>query len=112
MQYDDFWAKTLDIIEKEKQISAPPLVPQDKLVMSKSLVDDPQDKFFDEKEKELQEKKERKQEEEEEKQRIFEEAKKELVEAFEVFDRDGNGQIVAAELKYVMAEMGQELTDE
>ena len=53
MQYDDFWAKTLDIIEKEKQIMAPPLVPQEKLVMSKALVDDPQDAFFDEKEKEL-----------------------------------------------------------
>lgn len=91
---------------------APPLVPQEKLVMSKALVDDPQDAFFDEKEKELQLEEERKQAEEEERQRIFDEAKQELVEAFEVFDRDGNGQIVAAELKYVMAEMGQELSDQ
>jgi len=36
----------------------------------------------------------------------------ELVEAFKVFDRDGNGLISAAELRYVMVNLGEKLTDE
>jgi len=37
----------------------------------------------------------------------------ELVEAFNIFDRDGNGFISAAELRYVMNEKcGESLTDE
>jgi calmodulin len=35
-----------------------------------------------------------------------------MVEAFEVFDRDGNGQISAAELMHVMSDLGQDLTDD
>jgi calmodulin len=34
------------------------------------------------------------------------------LEAFEVFDRDGNGQISAAELMHVMSDLGEDLTDE
>ena len=36
----------------------------------------------------------------------------ELTEAFKVFDRDGNGQISAAELRHVMTNLGEKLTDE
>ena len=36
----------------------------------------------------------------------------ELVEAFKVFDRDGNGLISAAELRHVMTNLGEKLTDE
>ncbi len=36
----------------------------------------------------------------------------ELVEAFRVFDRDGNGLISAAELWHVMTNLGEKLTDE
>ena len=36
----------------------------------------------------------------------------ELLEAFKVFDRDGNGLIDAAELKYVLTNLGEKLTDE
>ena len=36
----------------------------------------------------------------------------ELVEAFEVFNRDGNGFISAAELRHVMTNLGEKLTDE
>ena len=36
----------------------------------------------------------------------------ELVEAFKVFDRDGNGFISAAELRHVMTNLGEKLTDE
>ncbi|XP_006819032.1 calmodulin-like [Saccoglossus kowalevskii] len=35
----------------------------------------------------------------------------ELREAFKVFDRDGNGLISAAELRYVMVNLGEKLTD-
>merc|ERR1712022_73299 len=36
----------------------------------------------------------------------------ELVEAFKVFDRDGNGLISAAELRHVMTNLGEKPTDE
>ena len=36
----------------------------------------------------------------------------ELVDAFKVFDRDGNGLISAAELRHVMTNLGEKLTDE
>lgn len=36
----------------------------------------------------------------------------ELIEAFKVFDRDGNGLISAAELRHVMTNLGEKLTDE
>merc|ERR1712023_593068 len=36
----------------------------------------------------------------------------ELIEAFKVFDRDGNDLISAAELRHVMTNLGEKLTDE
>jgi calmodulin len=36
----------------------------------------------------------------------------ELIEAFKVFDKDGNGLISAAELRHVMTNLGEKLTDE
>lgn len=36
----------------------------------------------------------------------------ELIEAFKVFDRDGNGLISAHELRFVMSTSGEQLTDE
>ena len=36
----------------------------------------------------------------------------ELIEAFKVFDRDGNGLISSAELRHVMTNLGEKLTDE
>jgi len=36
----------------------------------------------------------------------------ELSEAFKVFDRDGNGYITAEELKYVLNNLGEKLTNE
>merc|ERR1719330_1512240 len=36
----------------------------------------------------------------------------ELIEAFKVFDRDGNGFISVAELRHVMSNLGEKLTDE
>jgi calmodulin len=39
-------------------------------------------------------------------------AEEELIEAFKLFDRDGNGFISAAELRHVMTNLGDNLTDE
>ena len=39
-------------------------------------------------------------------------SEEELREAFKVFDRDGNGFISAAELRHVMTNLGEKLTDE
>jgi calmodulin len=36
----------------------------------------------------------------------------ELIEAFKVFDKDGNGFISAAELRHVMTNLGEKLTDD
>jgi calmodulin len=36
----------------------------------------------------------------------------EMREAFKVFDRDGNGQISGTELRHVMTNLGEKLTDE
>lgn len=36
----------------------------------------------------------------------------ELIEAFKVFDRDGNGKISARELRYVMLSSGEDLTEQ
>ncbi|XP_059178172.1 calmodulin-like isoform X2 [Physella acuta] len=36
----------------------------------------------------------------------------ELLQAFQVFDRDGNGYISAAELRHVMTNLGEKLSDE
>ena len=36
----------------------------------------------------------------------------EIVEAFKVFDKDGNGYISAAELRHVMTNLGEKLTDD
>ena len=36
----------------------------------------------------------------------------ELIEAFKVFDKDGNGYISSAELRHVMTNLGEKLTDE
>jgi calmodulin len=39
-------------------------------------------------------------------------SEEEIIESFKVFDRDGNGFIAAAELRHVMANLGEKLTDE
>ena len=39
-------------------------------------------------------------------------SEEEIVEAFKVFDKDGNGFISAAELRHVMTNLGEKLTDE
>lgn len=42
----------------------------------------------------------------------FQNSETEIQEAFRVFDQDGNGFISASELKYVMMNLGEKLTDE
>ena len=39
-------------------------------------------------------------------------SEEEIKEAFKVFDKDGNGFIGAAELRHVMTNLGEKLTDE
>ena len=39
-------------------------------------------------------------------------SEEELKEAFKVFDKDGNGFISAAELRHIMTNLGEKLTDE
>jgi len=39
-------------------------------------------------------------------------SEEEIKEAFKVFDKDGNGYISAAELRHVMTNLGEKLTDE
>lgn len=39
-------------------------------------------------------------------------SEEEIIEAFKVFDKDGNGFISAAELRHVMTNLGEKLTDE
>merc|ERR1712072_1355531 len=39
-------------------------------------------------------------------------SEEELIEAFKVFDKDGNGFISAAELRHVMTNLGEKLIDE
>lgn len=39
-------------------------------------------------------------------------SEEEMIEAFRVFDKDGNGSISASELRQIMANLGQKLTDE
>lgn len=39
-------------------------------------------------------------------------SEEEILEAFKVFDKDGNGFISAAELRHVMTNLGEKLTDE
>ena len=39
-------------------------------------------------------------------------SEEEIREAFQVFDKDGNGFISAAELRHVMTNLGEKLTDE
>lgn len=41
-----------------------------------------------------------------------EDSEEELREAFKVFDKDGSGDISAAELRHVMTSLGEKLTDE
>ena len=40
------------------------------------------------------------------------ELQEEILEAFKVFDKDGNGFISAAELRHIMTNLGEKLTDE
>eukprot|EP00794_Sanderia_malayensis_P015263 gene15263-16838_t len=40
------------------------------------------------------------------------EGEEEIKEAFRVFDKDGNGHISAAELRHIMTNLGEKLTDE
>jgi Ca2+-binding EF-hand superfamily protein len=41
-----------------------------------------------------------------------ENAEEEMLEAFQIFDADGNGNISADELRQIMANLGEKLTDE
>ncbi|XP_065061487.1 calmodulin-A-like [Rhopilema esculentum] len=43
---------------------------------------------------------------------IDSEGEEEIKEAFRVFDKDGNGHISAAELRHIMTNLGEKLTDE
>lgn len=36
----------------------------------------------------------------------------EIMEAFKVFDKDGNGMISSAEIRHIMSNLGEKLTDE
>ena len=44
--------------------------------------------------------------------KMLEDADDLILEAFKVFDRDGNGLISAAQLRHVMTNLGEKLTDE
>ena len=44
--------------------------------------------------------------------RFFRLRQEEILEAFKVFDKDGNGFISAAELRHIMTNLGEKLTDE
>ena len=46
------------------------------------------------------------------KKMIDAEGEEEIKEAFRVFDKDGNGHISAAELRHIMTNLGEKLTDE
>ncbi len=39
-------------------------------------------------------------------------SEEEIIEAFKVFDKEGNGFISAAELRHIMTNLGEKLTDE
>jgi calmodulin len=39
-------------------------------------------------------------------------SKSEIIEAFKVFDKDGSGKISAEELRSIMTDLGEKLTDE
>ena len=39
-------------------------------------------------------------------------SEEEILEAFKVFDKDGNGFVSAAELRHIMTNLGEKLTDE
>ena len=42
----------------------------------------------------------------------IQDTEEDIIEAFRVFDKDGNGTISAAELRHVMTNLGEKLTDE
>jgi calmodulin len=43
---------------------------------------------------------------------LSQDTEEDIIEAFRVFDKDGNGTISAAELRHVMTNLGEKLTDE
>lgn len=43
---------------------------------------------------------------------LLQDTEDDIIEAFRVFDKDGNGTISAAELRHVMTNLGEKLTDE